>query len=122
MRRAILFNGGVRSYLLTLCMLGLFLSLLFVGQGWAQEIPLTSDSYDHAYPEWSSDGNWIVYNKIDATVRTQIYKVSSTGGTETALTSNSYYNLYPQWSPDGNWIVYNRGLGSSYYQIYKVPS
>lgn len=93
---------------------------------WAQEIPLTSDSYSHFLPQWSPDTNWVVYKKKDATGCDQIYKVSSAGGAETALTSNAYYNYLPQWSPDGNWVVYMKienPLDATFnYQIYKVPS
>jgi|GEM_PF-3384375 len=111
MRRVILLCSA--STVLTL---GLFLPL------WAQEIPLTSDSYDHWMPQWSPDGNWIVYDKYDATGYDQIYKLPSAGGTEIALTSDSYEHEYPQWSPDGNWIVYYKDDATGYRQIYKVTS
>ena len=89
---------------------------------WAQEIPLTSDSYDHHTPQWSPDDNWIVYCKDDATGFYQIYKVPSGGGMETALTSDSYAHVQPQWSPDGNWVVYDKSDVTGFWQIYKVPA
>ena len=90
---------------------------------WAQEIPLTSDSYDHNYPQWSPDGNWIVYEKdATGTGDPQIYKVPSAGGAEVALTSESYTHRRPEWSQDGNWIVYYKWDATDRYQIYKVPS
>ena len=106
MRRAILFA----------VMLGLSLPL------WAQEIPLTSDSYGHFEPQWSPDGNWVAYYRWDATGNWQIYKVPSAGGAETPLTSDSYTHNNPQWSPDGNWIVYYKNDATGNWQIYKVPS
>ena len=98
-------------------MLGVFLLALPLG---AQEIPLTSDSYNHYEPQWSPDTNWVVYMKTDVTGYDQIYKVPSAGGTETALTSDSYYHWSPQWSPDGNWIVYYKYDATGKWQIYKV--
>ncbi|MCK4251015.1 T9SS type A sorting domain-containing protein, partial [candidate division WOR-3 bacterium] len=86
------------------------------------ETALTSDSYDHQYPQWSPDGNWIVYRKDDATSYEQIYKVPSAGGTETYLTSDSYDHYLPQWSPGGNWIVYYKYDATGYHQIYKISS
>ncbi len=73
----------MRRVILFAVMLGLFLPL------WAQEIPLTSDSYDHYCPHWSPDGNWIVYEKLDATGYKQIYKVSSGAGIEEDIISTN---------------------------------
>ncbi len=106
----------MRRVILFAVMLGFSLPL------WAQEIPLTSDSYDHYEPEWSLDGNWIAYERLDATGYYQIYKIPSAGGAETPLTSDGYYHYYPQWSPDGNWIVYQKNDATGYSQIYKVSS
>ncbi|MCK4329206.1 PD40 domain-containing protein [candidate division WOR-3 bacterium] len=89
---------------------------------WAQEIALTSDDWAHYCPQWSPDGNWIVYQKLDATGYDQIYKVPSSGGTEIALTNDGYNHYNPQWSPDGSWIVYYKNDATGHYQIYKVPS
>ncbi|TES93528.1 MAG: T9SS type A sorting domain-containing protein [Candidatus Cloacimonadota bacterium] len=100
----------------TVLILGLFLPL------WAQEIPLTSDSYDHWIPQWSPDGSEIVYQKWDATSYAQIYKVPAGGGTETTLTSDSYNHREPQWSPDGSEIVYYKFDETGYRQIYKISS
>jgi len=71
----------------TMLMLGFFLPL------WAQEIPLTSDSYYHYYPQWSPDGNWIVYEKEDATGYPQIYKTSSVGIEETQSSIPQLFSL-----------------------------
>ncbi|MFH1514021.1 MAG: T9SS type A sorting domain-containing protein, partial [bacterium] len=87
------------------------------------ETVLTSNAYYNYSPQWSPDGNWVVYER-DVPGPRQIYKVSSAGGVETALTSNAYYNYSPQWSPDGNWVVYYRWdwYATGYSQIYKVSS
>jgi len=102
----------------TVLMLGLFLPL------WAQEIPLTSDNADHGDPQWSPDGNWIVYDKYDGIGWLKIYKILSAGGAEILVTdsSSSGYWPCPQWSPDGNWIAYHRQDEAGLYQIYKVSS
>ena len=86
------------------------------------ETTLTSDNYYHRDPQWSPNGNWIVYYKFDATGYRQIYRVLSAGGTEIALTSDGYEHYVPQWSPDGNWIVYQKYDTTGYAQIYKVTS
>jgi len=80
MRRAILNVGQTFRFAKVV---GTILIVLLPGVGlFAQEIALTSDSYWHYYPEWSQDGNWIVYQKEDATGYSQIYKVSSEVGIE----------------------------------------
>ncbi|OYD17413.1 hypothetical protein CH333_00990 [candidate division WOR-3 bacterium JGI_Cruoil_03_44_89] len=107
-------HKGFICTLLTTILLGLPLQ--------AGEIPLTSDSFDHYNPQWSPDGNWIVYFKDDATSYFQIYKVPSAGVTEIALTNDVWDHYYPQWSPAGNWIVYWRAYWTYKYQIYKVQS
>jgi dipeptidyl aminopeptidase/acylaminoacyl peptidase len=70
----------------------------------------------------SLDGNWIVYEKYDATAYAQIYKIPSGGGSEIPLTSDSYHHSVPQWSSDGNWVVYHKVDATGYRQIYKVGS
>ncbi|MBN2188685.1 MAG: T9SS type A sorting domain-containing protein [Chitinispirillaceae bacterium] len=36
------------------------------------------DAYHHAHPQWSPDGNWIVYSKYDENLgNCQIYKIAS---------------------------------------------
>jgi Tol biopolymer transport system component len=78
------------------------------------DIQLTNSNCDHHNPQWSPDGNWIVYNRVDATDRNQIYKVDTTGaGSEIALTSSNYDHLRPRWSPDGQWIAYFRSVNKS---------
>jgi M6 family metalloprotease-like protein len=74
-------------------------------------------------PQWSSDGAWLAYHRLDTTGCHQIYKVSSSGGTEIALTNNPYSHEWPQWSPDGNWITYVRlDILSPGSEICKVPA
>jgi len=112
MRRVILLWSAV-----TVLTLGVFLPLR------AQEIALTSDGYNHEFPQWSPNRSWVVYMKKAASGdRWQIYKVSSSGGTEICLTSDGYDHWYPQWSPDGNWIAYTKWDSTGCRQIYKVSS
>ncbi len=73
-------------------------------------------------PDWSADGNKIVYAKPGASVpvanpnveKGSIEMITKTGATWSAPTSlvpyaNATNNYYPSFSPDGNWIVFNRG-------------
>lgn len=90
------------------------------------EVALTSGACTHGYewdsPEWSSDGNWIVYSAYTGGFW-RLYKVPSLGGEETVLTSNCFPSgsFYPKWSPDGGLIAYMRSVGS-YHQIWTVTS
>lgn len=88
-----------------------FITALIVLCGYASahaaETALTFDNYNHEYPEYSPDGNWIAYQKFDATGYYQIYKISAGGGPETQLTSSPYNHQAPQWAPDSSTIVYS---------------
>jgi hypothetical protein len=62
------------------------------------ETPLTSSSYSHYGPQWSFDGNWVVYYRDDETGYWQIYKVSSGAGIEEDIISNNQtrtISVYP---------------------------
>ena len=52
------------------------------------EIRITSDGYPHSLPQWSPDGNWIVFERGDAGGRRQIYKKSVLGMLEKLFTFN----------------------------------
>ena len=71
------------------------------------------------YPNWSSDGKWIVYmedyddgyNVTDS----EIFLVSADGGEKVNLTNTDDINeMYPKWSPVDDEIVYNTTDGIIY--------
>ncbi|MBN2543283.1 PD40 domain-containing protein [bacterium] len=108
------------------------LFLLFLAYSlWGEEIQLTDYASNHEYPQWSPDGNWIVYAMVDTAEAFNIYKVSAGGGDEIALTFDRFEryeymagNRQPQWSPDGSWIAYEgeEGMNDICTQVYKVPA
>jgi TolB protein len=54
-------------------------------------------------PDWSPDGNWIVFTD---TYNTQVYKINTSQGNLTQLT-NECRNWAPDWSPHGDLILLN---------------
>ena len=54
------------------------------------------------YPDWSPQGDWIVFESSG-----QIYKIKTNGDSLTQLTFSGE-NFFPEWSPDGSKIVYDR--------------
>jgi len=66
-------------------------------------------------PEWSPDGNKILYSQFF-----QIFKVNITGDSVMQLT-NSGENYYPKWSSDGSLIAFSRYEGSVYKIIIMNP-
>lgn len=52
-------------------------------------------------PDWSPDGEWIIYGK-----RGHIYKRTVAGDSLMQLTTEGN-NFYPTWSPDGEWIAFH---------------
>lgn len=73
--------------------------------------PLVNDPYwDNGQPDWSPDGNWIVYVK-SRVGPAQILKVPSTGGDAVPITQidGNWHPNGPKWSPDGTKIAYRGG-------------
>ncbi|MBM3323223.1 T9SS type A sorting domain-containing protein [candidate division WOR-3 bacterium] len=70
---------------------GLYAAGLPGAQAWGPQTPtlLTDDEWDHFSPSYSPSSGLICYCKDDATDRSQLYLISSGGGTEQALTDYS---------------------------------
>jgi hypothetical protein len=78
------------------------------------------------HPDWSADGNHLVYAldaagmSVDwATAGASLMIIDYTGGTWSApralVHSSGENNYYPSFSPDGDWVLFNRApAGSSY--------
>jgi Tol biopolymer transport system component len=78
--------------------------------------PLVNDvGWDNHSPDWSPDGNWIVYSGTRVGPA-YIAKVSLIDGTIVPITSVSgdWHPIRPKWSPDGSKIAY---LGGDWWNI-----
>lgn len=79
---------------------------------------LTEGDFSVQTPQWSPDGQWIVYAASKAGAQesiftdisndrdTDLFVIAGTGGTPRKLTTNPSADANPQWSPDGKWIAY----------------
>ena len=71
---------------------------------------------------WSPDGQRIVLVS-DIAGRTNLWKVSASGGWPIQLTQSDERQYSPVWSPDGKWIVYEQDhAGDELWDLYAVPS
>jgi Tol biopolymer transport system component len=60
-------------------------------------------------PEWSPDGEWILYNTeefTDAPGHAQLARVAGTGGASERLVTSETVDWFPHLSPDGRWGSY----------------
>jgi len=71
-------------------------------------------------PSWSPDGGRLVYASR-AGAATNLYVVSSSGGTPVSLTHDQYINTQPDWSRDGRRIVFSSNRGGS-SQIWSMSA
>ncbi len=70
-----------------------------------EEKRLTYNAAIDAYPNWSPDGLFTVFQS-DRAGRYDIYKIPATGGAESRLTSWPNDQGQPCYSPDGQYIVF----------------
>jgi Tol biopolymer transport system component len=74
-------------------------------------------------PQWSSDGEWIVYFAEDENECNRIYRIHPDGTELTCLTQDDADRECPQFSPNGEWIVYQKfDESNSSYQIAYMPA
>jgi len=69
---------------------------------------LAGSQDDEAEPDWSRNGETIVYQS-DQAGNYDIWRVDADGQSQRALTTNPVDEREPDWSPDGRHIVYRRG-------------
>jgi len=70
-------------------------------------------------PEYSADGEWIVFDGLNG-VNVDLYKMRSDGTGLTQLTDDLAYQWAPSWSPDGKKIVYSADGANSAIWVMKA--
>ena len=73
-----------------------------------------------AYPRWSPDGDWIVYQSI-LNGQWDVYMIPVAGGKPRNLTSNPAADAWPSFSWDGHWIYFDSNR-TGQWQIWKIPA
>jgi hypothetical protein len=73
-------------------------------------VQLTSGEYDHAWPSWSPDAQYLVFSTDrgwdkKGPKRYNLFIISRDGTSLTQLTSGDAYNVEPNWGRD-NWIYF----------------
>ncbi len=93
------------------------------GSLWMQEVgnekatQLTDgEGYDYQ-PDWSRDGNHIVFVRYNGG-SCELMLLNLLTGTTTALTNNQAVNLEPRWSPDGNHIAFVSTYQSGHFLLH----
>ena len=89
----------------------------------ARPVPLDDLYYTRniSGPAWSPDGKEIVFTS-DLAGRTNLWKVSSSGGWPLQLTQSDDRQYGATWSPDGKWIVYQQDVaGNEMWDLYAIP-
>ncbi len=80
--------------------------------------------YGVGFYDWSPDGRWLVYSRRDSTGTSDLWIVSSVGGTPINVTRYPGVNTSPQWSRDGRHIVFlsnrNNPPGLSTFNLYEL--
>ncbi|MDH5684191.1 MAG: DUF5050 domain-containing protein, partial [candidate division WOR-3 bacterium] len=78
-----------------------------------------TDASTNFFPKFSSDANFVVYQK-DEDLFGQIYKVDISGGYEEKLSNGDVDYGTPQWSPATGTIIFVAQDSNGFYQIYKM--
>lgn len=83
---------------------------------------LTSDLDDIAQPDWSPDGERLVYQAY-RDGRFHLWTIRPDGSDKRQLTDGPFDQREPRWSPDGGRIVFSSDAGGSYgIHVYDLTS
>ena len=82
---------------------------------------LTYKEKYHSSPDWSPDGNWIIYTADNGgeTIQLEILEVAS--GESWPLTDDAYIYTDPVFSPDGTRVAYVSTKPNGYFNTYIRP-
>jgi CxxC motif-containing protein (DUF1111 family) len=79
----------------------------------------TTGFFFNGMPSWSPDATMIAFSSTrDVGGGYEIYKMTSTGGSQTRLTVNSAQDQAPAWSPDGNLIAFQSSRSGGSLKIF----
>lgn len=103
-----------------------------------QETKITDDATFAGDPDWSPDGEWIVYstyplNDFNHVAKvSNLYRIHPDGSGMEQLTDYDIDQLratQPRYTPDGKWIVFTAvipesgyGLGQNLRQLWALPA
>lgn len=73
-------------------------------------------------PEWSPDGNWIVYESGADIWKIAVNMLGLKRSEPIQLTQLYQGEGHPTWSPDGKTIVYHAGLNTPDWDLWSVPA
>lgn len=85
--------------------------------GAARELTYDPGAY-HASPDWSPDGNWLVYVADEDGSRTQLEIQNLESGAAHRLVDDNHVYLDPVFSPDGSSLAYVSTEPSGYFNVY----
>ncbi len=72
-------------------------------------------------PEWSPDGQWILYDDGAELWKVPVNLLGVKLGNPVRLTSLPHAGGHASWSPDGNTIVYHGGMTAD-YDLWTIPA
>ena len=79
---------------------------------------LTYNSKYHSSPDWSPDGQWIVYTADDGGTTIQLEIVDLRTGQMTSLTDDEFIYIDPVFSADGTRLAYVSARPNGYFNVY----
>ncbi len=85
------------------------------------------EPYDSVSPDWSSDGNWLVFTSTrndpaPVNKKTDIYKVEVADPSNISPLTNTPYSEEPSWSRANSQVVFISNRGTHPYLIYEMDS